>query len=277
TPVTEALRQTGARAATLNRSWSLYQVPDALLPPNTSLAYGWRDAQGYDSLYLGAYRPLADRLAGPDGNASPPENGNIVFIKRADSPLMPLLGARYVVSQEPLTRGDLLPASGFPPGPPYVYQDTRALPEAYLATTWFPADPADGLSRLASMPPGAAFVPPGAPVAMPEPGPAGATATEATLVRRSAGLIEVSVSAARPSLLVLSEGYHPGWKVTLERAGRPAEAVRPVRVNSAFQGVYLPPGPATLRWRFEPASFRLGLFLGLCACAVLCALAGRRR
>jgi hypothetical protein len=67
----------------------------AVLPPNALTVYGLRDAAGYDSLFPGVYKQRV-REAGDGLDPSPPENGNIVFIKSAA--IAQRLGARYVVT-----------------------------------------------------------------------------------------------------------------------------------------------------------------------------------
>lgn len=277
TPLTQALQRAEGRVATINRNWSLYDVPHALLPPNASIAYGWRDVQAYDSLLLGHSRALLDAIALPDPTSSPLENGNVLFVKRVDSPLYPLVAARYVVSQKPLDRLGLLPAAGFPPGPPFVYEDRIALPEAYTVSNWFTAEDAPGLERLRAVGPtglsSLALVAPGAAVPSPNPDTAGVSrGAPAELVRHSAQRLAVRTAAAEPSLLVLAEGFAPGWQATLHRAGEAPRSLPIRRVNTAFQGVFIPAGPVTVEWRYQPASFRVGLFFGLAALASLLGL-----
>jgi hypothetical protein len=276
TPLTDALVRAPGRVVTLNREWSTQQAAPALLPPNASLAYGWRDAQGYDSLYLGRYRALANEATGAARDASPPANGNIVFIQDVSSPLLSLLAGRYVVSQEPLSRAGLSLAPGFPAGPPYVYEDGHAVPEAYLATSWFAARDGDGFRSLCGLPPGGlarvAFVDANARSGvLPSPEPGLATVRNASLERVAPGRLVARAAPARRSLLVLVEGYTPGWKATVRRPGRAPVAAKVLRVNGAFQAVVLEPGEATVEWRYEPGSFRTGLFLALAALAVLAA------
>jgi uncharacterized integral membrane protein len=275
TPLTRALGQVHGRVATLNHRWSLYEIPPALLPPNASLAYGWRDAQGYDSLYLGHYRRLADAVAGPGEIASPIENGNIVFIKHAHSRLLPLLAARYVVAQAPLTGSGLRPAPGFPPGPPYIYEYQPAVPEAYAVSDWTVEDDRAGLERLRKIGPsglaGTAFVAP-EEKAVSSRGSAGAPAAPAIVDRIAPGHLLIRVSPSVSSLLVLAESYAPGWKAQIRPATGPPHKVHVFRVNTAFQGVLVGPGPTTVEWRYEPASFRVGLFLALAALAGLITL-----
>lgn len=285
TPLTQALQKVTGRVATVNRRWSLYEIPQALLPPNASIAYGWRDVQAYDSLLLGRSRALMDAVARPEDSSSPPENGNILFVKHVDSPLFPLLAARYVVSQRPLTRAGLLPAPGFPPGPPYVYEDRLALPEAFTVSNWFVGEEGAGLERLRSI--GSSgltkvvMVAPGSAVPTPNPDTAGISqGGPVELDRHSAQHLTVRTATSELSLLVLAESFAPGWTAVLHRPGEKSRPLSVLRVNSAFQGVFVPAGPATVEWRYQPQSFRAGLFLGLLALATLLGLgiglAGRK-
>jgi hypothetical protein len=284
TPLTRALREAPGRIATLNRTWSLARVPDALLPPNSSLAYGWRDAQGYDSLLFGHYRRLLNAVNAPE-DASPPENGNMVFIKRADSPLLPLLGARYLVSQAPLRREGLFPPDGFPPGPPHVYRDGRALPEAYTVPSYFVAPDAEALSRLRQFAPEelarTAALAPAPDLPRPTACAPPAAGAAATVERPAPGRLRVRVPGGSTApLLVVAEGYAPGWRAVVHAAGRAPYPARVFRANVAFLGVVVPPGPVTVEWRYEPASFHAGLFFALVALGALLAavvLRHRRR
>lgn len=104
-PETPGIRWLQANApnaliAPLNRDWSLGGLGNdaprfAALPPNALTVYGLHDVAGYDSLFPGAYKRRV-RDAGGGEDPSPPENGNLVFIKRAETALR--LGARYLVT-----------------------------------------------------------------------------------------------------------------------------------------------------------------------------------
>lgn len=278
TPLTTALRERPERAATINREWSLLDYAPAVLPPNASLAYGWRDAQGYDSLALAAYRRLAGAVAAGVGesDAAPAANGNVVFLKDARSLLLPLLGVRWVVSREAVA--GLRSAAGFPAGPPFVY-DLGEPQEAYAAGQWWEAADGEAVRRLAdpARPPGTAVVAPGSGTGVrSDLLPAGLA--PATVERPTPGLIRVQAAPAVPSLLVLAEGCAPGWRARVQEQGRPARSAPIVRANVGFQGVFVASGPVTAEWRYEPASFRVGLFFSLTALAALLALgAGLRR
>ena len=101
-PVTPGIAWLRANAkeallAPLNRGWSIGGVPPqgAVLPPNALTVYALHDLGGYDSLFPGAYKRRV-QVAGGGADPSPPENGNIVFIKSVEAARN--LGARYLIA-----------------------------------------------------------------------------------------------------------------------------------------------------------------------------------
>ena len=113
------------RVMPINRRWNYndpFKPPPAILPPNTATVYGLDDTQGYDSLLTGQYFQFAIALDG--GSPAPLENGNMVFTYRLGSNEAREAGARFVVTQEPLSGG----APVFQDNGAYVYEDKGTLP-----------------------------------------------------------------------------------------------------------------------------------------------------
>ncbi len=275
TPLTRRLQSETRRVATLNHHWDIGAQAAALLPPNVSLAYGWRDVQGYDSLYLNSFRRLANALH-PTGNASPAANGNIVYLSNPTSPLFPFLAAPVILSQDPLHHPTLVPETGYPPGPPYAYRHTAALPEAYLAESVQSASDDEALAVLARLRPArygrAAVLGPGSEtrfVANPTSSHSAGPETDPVVERNGSGRIRVTGSTANPTLLVLCETFAPGWRATLWTGAGAPQPVRIQKVNVAFQGIAVPAGEFRVEYRYEPDSFRIGLFAALGAIALL--------
>ena len=116
------------RIMPLNRQWSLYNPPPAILPPNSAMVYGLDDTQGYDSLLTGQYFGFAGAMDG--GSPAPPENGNLVFTNGFGTKEAREAGARYGVSLKPLP--GLTPV--FQDSGAYVYEDRAALPRVRAET-----------------------------------------------------------------------------------------------------------------------------------------------
>lgn len=80
--------------------------------------------------------------------------------------------------------------------------------------------------------------------------------------------IVLTANAAAPSILLLSDHFHPDWKVLVD--SRPASLLR---CNFLMRGVYLPPGSHTVEFKFRPP-VRL-LYVNLLAIAIALAVFGR--
>jgi len=74
------------------------------------------------------------------------------------------------------------------------------------------------------------------------------------------GTDEVAIEAACDGdcLLVLTDLHYPGWKAAVDGREQPVH-----RVNALFRGVRLSPGAHRVEFRFEPASFRIGVGIAL--------------
>jgi hypothetical protein len=271
-----------------NCGWNLFQHPRALLPPNGVLALGFTDPQGYDSLFVGRYKAFANLVQGAD--TAPPENGNMLFLSNLTSPLFSLLAADRVV-----TRIDQQPQ---PPAHwPLLYENAglrihhcpEALPRAFVAAAWRPVPDerlpeellrlaaAGGLRRTAVVSEGD-----GAPAFRSENAGRKRDGTEHPDAQKNErpgvtdlGPNEVRVTVGEAinersgqGMLVLLDNYYPGWRVTDAVTGR---RLPMHRVNMTFRGVPLPDTSREVRFRYEPASFRLGLYLALLAAMVLAA------
>src|SRR5207253_9849550 len=85
-----------------------------------------------------------------------------------------------------------------------------------------------------------------------------------------------AASGIGPGMLVVLDNYAPGWRATDLRTG---QSLPLHQVDLTFRGVPLPARTRSVRLRYEPTSFRMGLFLAALAIGILVALAvgGRER
>lgn len=262
------------RAATLNDRWNLLEHPRALLPPNSSIAYGWRELQGYDSLLPSASRRLLDLTAPEGAGASPRENGNIFFVKEARLGVLRELGVDRIISMRLLPPDPGVELGEFR-SPPYVYHLPGAAP-ARLHLDWEVLPAAEGAARLRSARPDVwtrPTVDPATPPGSPD-GPA-RFVRPASVMRPTANHMRIAAAVPSDALLVVAETYQPGWRA---RLGPRRAALPVVKVNGGLLGVRIPArGGPTVELSYEPASFRLGVFLALLAGALLAGAARATR
>jgi hypothetical protein len=249
--------------------------------PNAAMTHGAENAAGYEGFGLARYGRLAGdmKVWGEMADAD--------RTLRGPSRALDLLNVRHL----------LAPAAERPPGPPAenpqptpappgrwkflagvggvaVYENTRALPRAWLAAEARALTPAQSLDtiRAGRLPGGAewnplrtALVTPAAKINLPP-----AARDDEGRERRAAvklhepNRIEVETSAPAPSLLVLAENYYPGWRARLD--GRPAEILR---VNYGLRGVVVPAGAHEVVFIYRPASVLWGLAVSLLTAALL--------
>jgi uncharacterized membrane protein YfhO len=77
---------------------------------------------------------------------------------------------------------------------------------------------------------------------------------------------------ASPKFLVLSDSYYPGWKVEVD-----GKADKLYTANYVFRAVYLDPGEHTVRFVFDPISFRLGMWISISTALIIAAWFAYRR
>jgi uncharacterized membrane protein YfhO len=79
---------------------------------------------------------------------------------------------------------------------------------------------------------------------------------EATIVKENPRRVTLNLRMETAGLVVLADTWDHGWKAYLNGNERPI-----LRTNHAIRGVVAPPGTSTLEFRYEPASFAVGVWL----------------
>jgi len=105
----------------------------------------------------------------------------------------------------------------------------------------------------------------------------GRSTASARVVAYSPGRVEIEVSATGERPMVVAEPAAPGWKFVLDGGKK----LPTFTANYAFRATRVPAGVHKVALVYRPFSFRLGLYLTLCALAVLlgawAAVLGRSR
>ena len=286
--------------------WPINRFPNAVLPPNSATVYHLRDAFGYDSLYLARFRDFAAALE--HGDPSPPLNGNMLLARLGSrgtpAPVYGLdmmsLAAVETVLSPAHVRGLKMETAGAY----YTYSNPYARPRAWVASSavFVPTHNAAvvSLAELGPMPDTIIVTGPddlGPPRTAAERGLArrpsageGGEVPAVTLKDLSPNSVQVIVSSAgsQPAAagyLFLADAYAPGWRAYAQSRVEHATAASrlldsstprlldlPIRpANVAFRTVALPTGVESVTFRYEPESFRVGLFVTLLACAAVAA------
>lgn len=230
-----------------------------VLVPNTAQVFGLRDARGYDFNAVRRYEELIDGQA-----------GNFFFYNSAPSLPKPfqLLSAKYVLSfQSP------------PPDPgqfELVYSNEvniyryRAFRERALAV--FDCRVERDQSALLETVRSGAFDPARVLLLEEEPerdksfsrSPTTAVGTNAAvrIVSDEADEVSIKTFMPQPGFLLLLDTCFPGWTARVN--GLPTHIFR---ADFNFRAVALPAGNSTVRFVYQPRSFRLGVVL--CVISVL--------
>jgi len=74
----------------------------------------------------------------------------------------------------------------------------------------------------------------------------------------------IMANLASSGLLVFSDIYYPGWNAYVDGVAQPIYAT-----NIAMRGVYVPAGQHTIEFKYEPLSFKIGLYISLTTLLVL--------
>ncbi len=84
--------------------------------------------------------------------------------------------------------------------------------------------------------------------------------------------VVVAVQASSPALLVVTDTHYPGWRARVGNAAAPL-----LRVDFAFRGVVVPPGPNEVAFEYAPASVAWGAALSALGFVLAAALWLRAR
>jgi len=107
--------------------------------------------------------------------------------------------------------------------------------------------------------------------------PMPAALAPATVVHYGSQEVTVEAQVTELSWLVLADSYFPGWKAfTRERGADPGDEVEVeiIRVDGNFRGARLEPGEWTVRFKYSPMSFKIGLFISFLAAVMIVFMGG---
>jgi hypothetical protein len=259
---------------------------EAFKPMNMNM--GWRhglqDVRGYDSIiprqytdFMAAVEPQGDLLYNRVGPIKDPLS--------LDSPLLDLLGVRYVVAEAGTPIDNPGYKKVFDDSDTLLYENTRALPRAYvmpmtstvspdLTLTYAPGtspmdDPNAWFAQMIQQYDPRKYVIVATTDGVTIAPPAEAQFAPANVTSYKNNEVWVDAEVNGPSWLVLADSMFPGWRAFVRPLGTPDSEEReaPIStVNGNFRGVQLATGSQqqanayTVRFRYSPQSFQIGAF-----------------
>jgi hypothetical protein len=146
-------------------------------------------------------------------------------------------------------------------GPVAIFENIRALPRAWLASSEKVANDQQQLETIRTAkisaetdwrPLTEVLVERSTGISFPaEPSPG-----RAEITRSEPNRVDVATSSPTPSLLVLADNYYPGWRAEVDGHG-----VAIMRVNYNQRGVALPGGIHRVTFSYQPRSVLLGILV----------------
>lgn len=256
-----------------------------VLPPDLGMVYGLHDVQGWDVLFPARYQRFMN-LIEPGVARWHHLVGPFLAPGSLQSPLLDLLGARYVLTHKDWGRE---PAAGYRPVYPLgpggsllpdriareglvIYENHGALPRAFVPddVVWV-RDEAAAFEAIASdgFTPARTAILEGRPRPLPRPARRQPVGVE--IVDYRSRHVEVRVGPGPPAVLVLADAYDPGW---VARLG--TEALEVLKADAVFRAVVLParPAPITIAFHYPGRAFRTGLGISIGAAILMLIGAG---
>ena|GEM_PF-3784772 len=224
--------------------------PPNVFAPNIAMAYGLRDVRAYDPICTGRFVTLVETLTAlapaRTDKAESPVKGQYV-----PCPTLDRLTSAGIAWRWDASRG------------PWLERLSAPLPHAYLAPQVEFASSSKVLSRLAggADPHHTTIIESAVNTSH---SPAGLL-VPATIVSYQPHHVVIRLLADRPGWLVLTDSYYPGWHAAVNGRRTPISIA-----NYAFRAVPVPAGDLLITFDYEPASFRIGLFLSLISLSICC-------
>ena len=246
----------------------------ALEVNNRSVLLNLQDVQGYNAVHLARHDEYVSALNGRDQNYHDAE----VFEQGLDSPLLDLLGVRYIILRASTdTDSDSDDVRQLLREYPTVYragdiqvlENRRALPRAWIVHRAQQVQRGTALKLLAS-----GAIDPKRTALIEDPPPklevpiSDQALERADIVSYEPERISIRTASGTPGLLVLSEVSYPAWKAYVD-----GQRVPVYRTNHLFRSVFLPGGDHLVEFRYESTTLRVGLVISAIAYLALSVLA----
>lgn len=272
----------GGRFARFGRDAGGFYRFSSVIPPSTNVPFALRDVQGYNALSPRGLGEALERATGENLFSHGLWTGRRIVepedSRSIEHPIFDALSTRFLLSHLPPGEPDAPRAAGwkFAGGNGfYSWENIEFLPRARLVSRGVGLTATELASRLKA----GAFDPSVEVIwagdgAMNAPDPAAeagsareGSANAVRMVEDEWNRVTIEVSGDHQNILVLADSYDPGWKATID--GDPAPVLA---AYGLLRAVVMPAGTHTVRFTYEPNSFRTGAILSLAGLAIFATL-----
>lgn len=176
-----------------------------------------------------------------------------VFGRNYQANVFKLLSVKYFLTFEDIKSPDY--PLVFQEGKTKIYENTKALPRAFLAcNVENNSDSLEMMQKISLLkdPAGRIYSQDVKNLSCLK----NETTGEAKITNYSSGFMEVTADSPGERMLVTGDVYYPGWKVYVDWKKNTV-----MKVDYALRGVIVPAGKHQIRFIYEPESFTIGLIL----------------
>jgi O-antigen/teichoic acid export membrane protein len=261
------------------------------LNPNIPWYHGLQDIRGYDSIIPAQYVQYMRAIEG-QGELLYNQIAAIYGVENLSSPLLDLLGVRYVVTEGEVPNPDYEQVYD---GEVRIYENTDVLPRAFALPRVEIVNEEEVPDRLRTFDPRDIILLD--ETTLPNAQSTNFPITDTTwslqpahVVAYAPNAVFVDVEMPGAGWLLLADSYFPGWKAYRSNLIDPSTNIpyptpNPkdvpedeselsiVRADGNFRAVYLPEGAYRVRYKYTPMSFKLGLYGSFMALVVIFLLA----
>ena len=238
-----------------------------LLPANSWTAYRLESVEGYDPLFSSDYAHYFHRLSG-----NPYENrvSRYALLEGINHKFLSAANVKYILTKNTteasarsylaadLIKEGYLPV--FTDKSVTVYADPIVKSRAYFVTKVRFAKDRAQMGQVLDDP---QFDPTTEAIIMGEPFEPNFGQNEVLAINHRDNEVEITIRSQDGGFLILSDAYDPGWRVYVD-----GTRTALYQVNGAQRGVVIPAQTGQVTFRYEPASFKLGLIITLTSLAL---------
>lgn len=240
----------------------------SLIPQSMWIPYNLLSPEGYEPLMIRRFGEFANQINEEKFSQISP-GSRWVIVNRRESPLLNLLGVKYLLSFKPDPKSDWEPEYYkyseekyelvFQYGYSQVYERKNALPRAFVVHDFQVLTDEEILETLMDED----FEPKETLLLEEEPRDLAKEELgqgEAVIDKDSYfdNQVLIKTKSFSDGFLFLSDAYYPGWKAFID-----GEETKIYRANYAFRAVFLPLGEHEVRFSYKPDTFKIGSWFSL--------------